>query len=155
MEQGHLATLSLSLPTRNANPWSLFCSRLQDYCENGKKKLNQGEIVKAKVLCNFQVFRVQLNVFLNLASLVSHTPWNHSLLLWFLEVFYYPSWQCSSVCLCVHLFTYTYKVYMLHVYTYCHIHMHIMHVWIITYIHIYYICTCKFVYTYILTYISM
>lgn len=107
--RSHLTTLSLSLPTRNANPWSLLCSGCEDYCENGKKKLNQSEIVKAKVLfVTFKSLESSWMFFLAcLATLVSHTPLESlssplvswSVLLSFMAVLF-----CVFVCAPIHIY---------------------------------------------------
>lgn len=86
---------------------------------------------------------------------MSHTPWNHSLLLWLLEVFYYPLWQRSSVCVCtysyirimyicymyIRIITYICIMYILYMYISSHIShtfiYYILHMYLHMYVHMY------------------
>lgn len=131
------------------DPYALLDHRIIVRTIKKKKELIK---VNEKVPWNF-VYKFQTNVFPNLASLVSHTPWNHSLLLWLLEVFYYRLWQRSSVCVCtysyihimyicytyIRIITYICIMYILYMYT-----SHISHSY-----NIYYICTYICIYKYI------
>lgn len=153
MEQGHLATLSLSLPTRNANPWSLFCSRLQDYCENGKKNLIKVRLWRPRCFVTFKSLESSWMFFLTLL-LLYHTPLGITLLLWFLKCFIILHGS-ALLCVCVCTYSHIHIRYICYMYTHIVTYICILCMYELSHTFIYYICTCKFVYTYILTYISM